>query len=550
MIKKVNQVIDNLALLIFLTVAVTGLTVVVTQDKLFWVDFIFDDSYYYLGIARNIVENHSSSFLPPFETNGYQPLWLIILSASGFIWGTGETSLVIQALLLTYVFCLLFFILSKSNYGVGWPAILIVFAYPSVMLLGLETVILPALVLIFFNVKNWKARGLIAGLIFLTRLDALAILVGSDLYRFFIKREISIKYWIIVLPVIVSYLLINYLIFNTPLPVSGLAKSIGNIQGENILPAILFERSAVNQIIGAALLYFLYKFAIQKSQFRYSEQIVSTLIAIFICASYYTVMSGWPLWDWYYWPIMLLHFFCIQELLKILEGNHKFQHKFVAITLISLLFAKLIIRVIHPAQDVPRNYASVVKQVYLGTPNNESFGENNIKLINYLKNEGLKKGAIFLMGDRAGSFGYFLGNDYGFIHTEGLVGSYEYIKALKRDQGLDFIEKYKPDFLVVDRERYFETSDVIGVAEPIQGLSSHFGPYLMCFNKAYIINETINATRTRRRLLIDFSGKIDCPKNMLDQFYKVRNEYGGLRSFSLPSEHLSESYKFIKNLYK
>src|SRR4051812_33860645 len=43
-------------------------------------DLIFDDAYYYLGVARNIPEGNGSSFGNLVETNGYQPLWLLILA--------------------------------------------------------------------------------------------------------------------------------------------------------------------------------------------------------------------------------------------------------------------------------------------------------------------------------------------------------------------------------------------------------------------------------------------------------------------------------------
>jgi hypothetical protein len=37
------------------------------------VDFIFDDAYYYLGVAYNLAHGHGSTFRAPMETNGY--LW-------------------------------------------------------------------------------------------------------------------------------------------------------------------------------------------------------------------------------------------------------------------------------------------------------------------------------------------------------------------------------------------------------------------------------------------------------------------------------------------
>ncbi|MCC6476785.1 glycosyltransferase family 39 protein, partial [bacterium] len=41
--------------------------------------YIYDDGFYYLEIAENIVQGHGSTFDEVSSTNGYQPLWMLIL---------------------------------------------------------------------------------------------------------------------------------------------------------------------------------------------------------------------------------------------------------------------------------------------------------------------------------------------------------------------------------------------------------------------------------------------------------------------------------------
>ncbi len=94
---------------------------------------------------------------------------------------------------------------------------------------------------------------------------------------------------------------------------------------------------------------------------------------------------------------------------------------------------------------------------------------------------------MFAMGDRAGSFGFFLGDDSRFLHTEGLVGPTAYYKAMSKDKGIDFVNSLDIRYWVAEREQFIETQQVIGVIEPIQGLSSHLGPYLICFDKKGIV---------------------------------------------------------------
>jgi hypothetical protein len=45
----------------------------------------------------------------------------------------------------------------------------------------------------------------------------------------------------------------------------------------------------------------------------------------------------------------------------------------------------------------------------------------------------IPENSLFAMGDRAGSFGFFLGNKFRFLHTEGLVGPTAYYKALAKE---------------------------------------------------------------------------------------------------------------------
>ena len=41
----------------------------------------FDDAFYYFGIARNVAHGHGSTFDGINPTNGYHPLWMLIVGA-------------------------------------------------------------------------------------------------------------------------------------------------------------------------------------------------------------------------------------------------------------------------------------------------------------------------------------------------------------------------------------------------------------------------------------------------------------------------------------
>ena len=44
-----------------------------------WMVFVQDDLLYYLQVAKNIAQGHGSTFNGIVPTNGYQPLWLLLL---------------------------------------------------------------------------------------------------------------------------------------------------------------------------------------------------------------------------------------------------------------------------------------------------------------------------------------------------------------------------------------------------------------------------------------------------------------------------------------
>ncbi len=77
----------------YLTVAV-GLILqlwMVFQPLSFWLsDLIPDDSFYYFQIARNIIEGNGVTFDGENPTNGFHPLWLVMLTGIFSIFSTGS----------------------------------------------------------------------------------------------------------------------------------------------------------------------------------------------------------------------------------------------------------------------------------------------------------------------------------------------------------------------------------------------------------------------------------------------------------------------------
>ncbi len=544
MLTKFLRFLDYLAWPALACLYLLGLWLISANPAASWVDLITDDAYYYLGIVRSIVEAGASSFLPPFETNGYQPLWVMLLSATGFVFGVSEKSLALQAFTLCFAFVGLFAYLSRRHYGLAFPAILSATVFSFVTLEGMETAMMGAFVLAFFQAAGWKSRGIFSSLLFLTRLDALSLVAARDVYYFLVKKERDLRHYLILAPVVAIYAIVNYHFFGSIVPVSGLAKSIGNIAGENFASTFL----SYLLVLKAPLLVLVAVFVSAAlwtplSAARFKDELIILFIALFVSVGYYGTRSGWPLWPWYHWPTMMIFFYAVTQAMcqvRHFDAARPTSQGKLAYAALLALFAV----VAYSAMPAVAFSRAIVGKVLHHKNPIPSFGVKNLELVRFIKENNFPKGSFFAMGDRAGSFGFFLGRDYRFFHTEGLVGPYEYYKHLKSDGGKEFLERQKVDYLIAERDNFFEARNVIGVAEPIQGLSSHFGPYLLCFDKSSIIldqtwgaSQTWRGDVTNKRYLIDFPARLACSSEMVHAFNKLRQSYGALRKFTLPSEY-------------
>ena len=45
-----------------------------------WFDYLRDDFFYYLIVAQNFASGHGSTFNGIVPTNGYHPLWMLVLA--------------------------------------------------------------------------------------------------------------------------------------------------------------------------------------------------------------------------------------------------------------------------------------------------------------------------------------------------------------------------------------------------------------------------------------------------------------------------------------
>ncbi len=166
------------------------------------VETLPDDAFYYFQIARHVSEGHGSTFDGTNLTNGYHPLWMLLLVPVFSIFSEGGTFDVapVHAALVVAVLCAIvtgFFLLSVMRRSglsekVSSLLLLLFFFNPFVLyafLNGLETalvfMLLSLLVLVALQYDEEKSTariaviGFVGGLLMLARLDTVFYFLGA-----------------------------------------------------------------------------------------------------------------------------------------------------------------------------------------------------------------------------------------------------------------------------------------------------------------------------------------------------------------------------------
>jgi hypothetical protein len=202
--------------------------------------FIWDDSYFYLVVARNIVLTHQQTFSHIFPTNGFHPLWLYVLTAYSYV---------VSLINPDYLF--------NTSYAIPLSALFVALGCLNFIkvatLLNLPVFIftgIPLAYVLFFPVLYSEAHmyyfalslltliavnkpqkhlliGIICGVVFLSRLDSIFIILSYFLFYYVVGRRFQgmIRYLSSFMVVVAPYLISNMALFGGLMPISGWMKS-------------------------------------------------------------------------------------------------------------------------------------------------------------------------------------------------------------------------------------------------------------------------------------------------------------------------------------
>lgn len=548
------------------------------------VDFIFDDGYYYLAIAANLADTGHSTLDGLTLTNGYQPLWLLVLSGFARLTGTRPWPFFVASATLIYALALLGPLLALAWWRSTWRSAALAFAgglaiiviqQPESFLQGLEPILfLPLALPLVALLENTHDSGrltllsLVLALAFLVRLDALSlycatiVVLTAPMFRtgpsiaaarqslFFVLR-LSV----FVIPVAAIYLVTNKAIFGTAVPVSGIAKMIGGPLFSNWGVALELLSRWKSFALLLALLAPLELFARTAgcSDRVFYRSIVVVSLAAVIQGFYYCAFSTWHVWPWYAYLVALDMALVAGRILylgAVLQGA-SVGRRAAALVAVAVVGAWGLYRAGMFVQrslvpDLPAE-ASLLSSLRGRNPGHEvSFNQVSVAMLDdfFRKTQPAPQSTVIAMGDRAGGLAYWGRQELSLVQTEGLTLGIDYIKARIAERGAAYLEQRDPplEYYVVDRE-YIPTvaaddgSPELVVADPIQGALTTAPVPTFCFpatavryRQSYAAQYGINT-----RIAFAFPERRPCPPQALQLVRSAATRMGGLRRFSLPS---------------
>ena len=237
-------------------IALLAVTCVVVASALGFGDFrdtllrfVHDDAFYYFGIADHMMAGDGSTFDGITSTNGYHPLWQWLLVPPSAVMGNPAAVARLAAIagvaMLALTAWLLYRVLKRERYATAsFPLWWIAAALVPATIYGLESPLaaLAFALLVWFEATDEDTRrtagarrgivaGVLASLLFLSRIDALVWVAALDLVALVAaaggKRRPAFVYGLFGAQVVLigGYFLMNSLLWGHLLTVSALVKS-------------------------------------------------------------------------------------------------------------------------------------------------------------------------------------------------------------------------------------------------------------------------------------------------------------------------------------
>lgn len=426
----------------------------------------FDDAYYYLEIAKNIADGNGATFDGLHKTNGFHPLWLLVLTGLASFPGLGlvglaRATVVLQAFLLLGSLVLIKNILKGLLHPFLVAAVLLVVLYPRffhIFTVGMESGLLIFLLLLTFylmpklfrgiSTGSWLLNSLVLGAlsaaIVLARLDAFvfpaAVLVALVIYgavdRVAFWRAFSgaILAGLVTVLALSPFLIWNYHNFGTFATVSSMMKVKWDLSklGFNLRYLTLNTAEYYAGVLAALVTAIILrgkKYVTEEQRKRFGYPLLVFVIPATAILVFFLVFVKWALFAYAFastLSVIILGVAClfvlIYNAIRPNGGRRKFA--FVVFVLACVLAVGL------QAFSLSRVNRSAMMRIYDAA---------------LWARESTPEDAVFAMKD-CGAFGYY--SDRTTINLDGMVNDFEYQEYLRRGELEEYMVENGVDYFV------------------------------------------------------------------------------------------------------
>ena len=403
-----------------------------------WMIFFEDDFYYYLKIAQNLAHGVGSTFNGIVPTNGYHPLWLLVLTAFSFFSMSGAAIfwfVVAVALLATVAtFLLTQNLLEQTgarpmlrNAMAAYLAIYSLHLFYTGMEIILAIPLVFAVMVVGFHRRFWQRGlwqsflfGLLIAAMILSRLDlsiltallVLAALLNRNLRQSLTLRQIAGL--VLGLLPLAFYFFLNHHLFGTWLPVSGMAKQLRFNHAPTPRAWRTFYGWNLNNwlnLVPIHLAPFVLTF-IWKRLTDAQKVIFPAILAFpFVYVGILCIASDWQIWLWYLYPTRAA--LCVSFIVFSLWAP---TGRLIKTPVVTTLVVLLVLGEV----AVSKWWTDVQPAIYDAALDIAAFARTHP--------------GTYAMGDRSGMVAYLLRDP--LIQTEGLVMDRAFLERIRRQDKL------------------------------------------------------------------------------------------------------------------
>lgn len=416
----------------------------------FLLNFAHDDSFFYIKTASNFSKGLGSTFDGINSTNGYHPLYFILLVILFFIPNfllKSSPEFLYRLVVLFHLLLIIgmqFFLIKairniykKKFNKTGLILLLTLFlSFIFIRDFGLESHLACFVIAIFLFIKskeivsyenNILLKSILVSGLFLTRTDYLfsvvPILLIFDFYMSSQRKKYIFSSVIILLVTVISYYFLNYLFFGSIDTVSGkLLNGFPSINLKNnintllIDPAKLYNQFARIVLVSIAFIFFCIFYFKSKTKESISSKFNLFILGLGTGSIIFTLIhltyNIYSIREWYMTPPLFVSIIMIIIILN---------EKKILLNISLTLSLILLIYIFYGSRIENFKYVS---------------GYDYAKSLNTV----VKENEIIYQVDYCGVIGFF--SERSVIDGDGLINSYEYMDYLRKEKIDDYVSKY------------------------------------------------------------------------------------------------------------